>query len=122
MYKLKEKDFTKIESFAYSWIVKNRYKLIGFILFSIFFMSLKSLPYLNLFVGDTSIVFFLVATFIVIFNISLKKVIIFSFILLFFIFTLIIMGEVENAELLGDNMYGFLLLSTILHLLKSKEE
>lgn len=110
--------YTKFEKKVFQWIFTKRYNVLLFSLTFVLFSISPSLPYLNLFVTKSLIVFLIFLSFIVIFSLEIKVIL--SIILLFLILSagLVLVDEFEAAELLGDYSYGFLLAGVVLFMLK----
>lgn len=109
---------SEIEKKIISLITTNRYRILAFILAFGMLNLLPALPYLNLFISRSLIIFLIFLFFVVIFNLDTKIIlfILFSFLLLSL--GLYLIGDAEAAELLGNYIYGFLFAGTILYIMQ----
>ena len=96
-----------------NWVIQNKYRIVGFIVLSILIVSLSFLPYLNLVLTDKLVIFIEFALFFVIFKISWKLLVYFCVVLFFIAFVLGITGFTTISMILGDYIYGFLIVIAI---------
>lgn len=95
------------------WIVANRRRFLVFITIVGLIFLFPSIPYINLFVSKELLLFFLSASFIIIFRIGLTQIIYLSVILFVLSYFALELGAVESAELLTNFVYGFILISVV---------
>ena len=96
-----------------NWVIQNKYRLVGFIVFSILIVIAFFLPYLNLVFTSKLIIFLIATLFFVIFRIDWKIILYISIMLFIFAFILTITGFTSVSMILGDYIYGFLVIIAI---------
>lgn len=101
-----------------NWIIRNKYRIVGFIVFGILVIASSFLPYLNLVFTSKLVIFLILALLFVIFQINWKIMLWVCIIFLFLAFTLTITGFVSTSMILGDYIYGFLVLVAILNFIR----
>lgn len=96
-----------------NWVIQNKYRLVGFIVFSILIVIAFFLPYLNLVFTSKLVTFLILALFFVIFRVDWKIILYISIILFVFAFILTVTGFTSASMILGDYIYGFLVIIAI---------
>ncbi|MBI4058787.1 hypothetical protein HY404_00950 [Candidatus Microgenomates bacterium] len=115
---MKKYKLVKLEQYFFKKIITNRHQVIGFVFLLGLFYLLPTLPYFNLYIKKELILFMIMASFMIIFKLSIKIILLAIFLLLFISLLLIFLGEYESAELLGNYVYGFLVVGLIIYFLK----
>lgn len=103
----------KKESEYWSWFIKNRYKIYLLLFFSILFSGISSLPYVNLFLNRTVVVFTIFYMFLCLFFKNVRKLVILGSIFLFLSFPAILIKENLLSLTLGDFTFGIFFLAVI---------
>lgn len=96
-----------------NWIIFNKYRIVGYIVLSILIVTFSFLPYLNLLFTINLIAFLLLALLFVIFRINWKIIIHICMLLFVVAFFLTITGFTSTSMILGDFIYGFLVIVAI---------
>ena len=94
-------------------IIYYKYRIVGFIVLGILVIASSFLPYLNLIFTGKLVIFLILALFFIIFKISWKIILYICTILLIIALTLIITGFTPVSMILGDYIYGFLIIIAI---------
>ncbi|MEK7472803.1 MAG: hypothetical protein AAB625_02060 [Patescibacteria group bacterium] len=94
-------------------VMKNKYRIVGYIVLSILIVTFSFLPYLNLLFTINLIAFLLLALLFVIFRINWKIIIHICMLLFVVAFFLTITGFTSTSMILGDFIYGFLVIVAI---------
>lgn len=115
----------KIEKDTINWIISKRFKIYIFLLLALIFWYMPSMPYLNIVISSGMSVFFIVLTFLLLFNLSIR--IVYIFVVLLFLTCLVyqLLNQVEKADILGNYIFAVLMYQVINYLLGSygnKEE
>lgn len=110
--------YAKFEMKVFRWLIAKRYNILLFLLTLGLLLVSPSFPYFNLFITRPLVIFLILLSFIVIFNLETKLILFVVF--LFFILSLgfSLVDEFEAAELLGNYIYGFLLACVLLYMIK----
>lgn len=108
-----KEDQYQLEKKITKWIIKRRYHVLLLCLILLVSISLPSLPYINLYVNKDFSIFFISASFIIIFSINYKYIFLLMVLLLILSLFFILLGEPESAEIVGNYIYGFLFIGII---------
>ncbi|PJC28455.1 hypothetical protein CO054_00035 [Candidatus Shapirobacteria bacterium CG_4_9_14_0_2_um_filter_39_11] len=95
------------------WAISNKYKIIFLVLVSFFIHFASLLPYVNLVLTKKLVIFLVSVSFFVIFKIDWRKILYIIFLLFFIVFIFTLLKEGEKASIIGDYIYGFLVLTSI---------
>ena len=95
------------------WAISNKHKIIFLVLVSFFIYFASFLPYVNLVLTKKLVIFLVSVSFFVIFKIGWRKILYIIFLLFFIVFIFTILKEGEKASIIGDYIYGFLVVALI---------
>lgn len=102
-----------LEKVFFDWLVQKKYTIFTLVIFSILLLIFSYLPYINLFMNKLVVVFLLLTATLIIFKVSVKKIVIFILILFLFSLPFVLSRRYEVAETLTNFAYGFLFLAVI---------
>lgn len=100
------------------WIINYKYRIVGFIVFGILIVASSFLPYLNLFFTSKLVLFLLLVLFFVIFKIGWKIILYLCIFLFVCALALTITGFTSSSMILGDYIYGFLIVVAVLYFIQ----
>jgi len=95
------------------WLRKNRRKVFLFVFLSVIWSISSRLPYLNLVFRTDLVIFLISVSLFIIFQINWKAILYFCFGLFFVSYLLDVVQLLQLSELIGDYIYGFLVLVII---------
>ena len=104
---------SKLEKAFIKFSSKNRFKIYLYFFIVTFLSILRALPYVNLIFDKNFLNFLIIAIFLLIFNISLKHTVYMCIILFLLSAPLLIFGDISSADLLGNYIYGFLVIVVV---------
>jgi len=108
------KDFSKnILLYFLKRVAKYRHELFLFVVFSSFFIILSFFPYFNLIMGNDLLLFLILLSYLIFFEINYKKCVVLGLSLLVVALPFILIGEYETAEGLANFTYGIFILCLI---------
>lgn len=93
------------------WMSANKLKIVYFVLFSSFIVSISFLPYINLYLTKKFVLFLIASSFLLIFIMGWKKIMYMIFFLFFVVFILTLLKKSESVSIIGEFIYGFLVLA-----------
>ena len=96
-----------------NWIIYNKYRIVGFIVLTILVIAFSFLPYLNLIFTSKLVIFLIFALFFIIFKINWRIILYLCIILFGVALILTVSGFTPASMILGDYIYGFLVIITI---------
>ena len=96
-----------------NWVLKNRHKVFLFLFIAGVLAILPSLPYVNLIFPRPLQIFLTLFLLLLIFNISQRNIIFLAVILLLFAIPVLLLGEIDSADLIGDFVYGIVFLCVL---------
>jgi len=102
----------KTEDILVSWVIAKRHQIFLFLIISVLLTALSSAPYFNLLLTKELLIFLLFILGLIIF-VSMRKLIFIAIALLILALPLILIKEYESAEVLGNFVYGVLLIGII---------
>lgn len=106
--------FLKVgERWFSKWILKNRRKVFLYLFVAGFLAILPSLPYVNLIFPRPLQVFLTLFLALLIFNVSQRKIIFLAVLLLLLAIPVLLLGEIDSADLLGNFVYGIVFLCVL---------
>lgn len=103
----------KLEIMFFEWLVLKKYAVFTLVIFSTLLLIFSYLPYINLFIDKFLIVFLLFTAALIIFKVSVKKIVIFILVLFLFSLPLVLLRRYEAAETLINFAYGVLFVVVI---------
>lgn len=112
----------KFEKQLYLWIKDRRYKIVTFLVLMSLIIVLSMAPYLNLFIESELVIYFILVLAILVFNISLNKIILVSLLLFFISMVFFLLRDLDTAELIVNYIYGIFLVGIILKILDYKND
>lgn len=110
------------EDIVYCWLKINIKKIVRFIVLSIVAVFLTRLPYLNLFISKWIVFYFLTVLILLIFKVSIKKVVLLCIVLVLFALVFQWTGEYKIAEAVGNYLFGLFFVVLIKSFLEKKYE
>lgn len=110
-----------LERKFYEWLINNRLAIILYFITLLVIMLTFLIPYLNLYINNKLIIFLVIASAMVIFQVSIEKVALLSIILFIICLPLVIIRDYDRAELIINFVYGFLFITCISYFLKHKD-
>lgn len=111
----------KFEKKLYLWIKDRRYKIVTFLVLMSFIIFLSMAPYINLFIESELVIYFIMLLAILVFNISLNKIILVSLFLFFVSMVFFLLRDLDTAELIVNYIYGIFLVGIILKIMGNKD-
>lgn len=118
--KLSKKYISKQERTLLLWLARKRYQIFLAIALCLLAFLLPSLPYINLFVNKSLIIFLVIISLITVFNVRYMITLALIVCLLTVAFILIVLGDPETAEVIGNYTYGFLMVSVLSYVITTK--
>lgn len=103
----------ELEKMFFGWLVQKKYAVFTLIIFSVLLLIFSYLPYINLFMGKVLVVFLSFTAALIIFKVSVKKIVIFILVLFLFSLPLVLLRRYEAAETLINFAYGVLFVAVI---------
>lgn len=111
----------KFEKKLYLWIKDRRYKIVTFLVLISLIIFLSMAPYINLFIESELVIYFIMLLAILVFNISLNKIILVSLFLFFVSMVFFLLRDLDTAELIVNYIYGIFLVGIILKIMGNKD-
>lgn len=105
----------KIKRFVY----KKKYPIILFVVLVLLIILTTFIPYLNLFINIKLIFFLIVSSGLIVFKVSVEKIMVLGVILFVIMIPLVLFKEFSRAEYLADLEYGFIFVSLISYFIRS---
>ncbi|MCX6706399.1 MAG: hypothetical protein NTV24_04875 [Candidatus Woesebacteria bacterium] len=96
-----------------NWVIRDKYKIVGFLFLTVLVVGLSFLPYLNLLFTKKLVVFVIFALLFAVFRLGWRVSLYFSIILFVLAFAFTLVGLIPLSQVLGDYIYGFLVLIAI---------
>lgn len=96
----------RVERDSVNWIIKNRHRIYFYVAMSFLLIAFSYLPFLNLFLGRSVVIFLLFFLAISVFSMPPSFLASISIILLVVAIPLLLAREYETAELLGSYVYA----------------
>lgn len=124
MFNQKEKlyfSFLDFEKRLTDWLIAQRHIIFLIILVALMFWFLSVLPYFNLLINYSSIIFVVIILSVILFKITTKKLVVFSLVLFLPALVAILLENYKVAELIDEFIYVLLFLGVILNLLKLED-
>ena len=110
----KNKNFLlKIEDILIGWIIARRHQIFRYVIVTILLIVSTSIPYINIVFSRTLVIFLLFFLGLIIFEISARRIIVLGLLLFVPSLFLLLLGELEKAELLVNYIYGIFILGTL---------
>lgn len=111
-----------IESRIINWIINKRFRIYVFLISSLIFWLMPSAPYLNIVVNTGMSTFFIILTFLLLFDLSIKLVYIFVSFLFLTCLLYQLLNQVEKADVLGNYIFAILVFEVVIYLLRSYDD
>lgn len=92
------------------WANRDKLKIIKFVILSSVVLIISYLPYFNLVFTKALVIFLVVVLFIFLFRLKWKMTLYLSLSLLLISYVLTILGLISTAEIIGNYVYGLLVL------------
>lgn len=118
---MKNYNIFEYEGRLFDWLVCERHKLVVFLLSGIVVVILSYLPYFNILLSLTIILFIDVIVAVIIFNISVRYILVAAILSLTLALEFLLFQKYVIAELLGNYAYGLLFIASILFIKETKE-
>lgn len=112
----------KFEKKLYLWIKDRRYKIVTFLVLMSATIFLSMAPYINLFVETELVVYFIMVLAIIVFNISLNRIILVSLLLFFISMVFFLLRDLDTAELIVNYIYGIFLVGIVLKIMGNSDD
>jgi len=111
----------KFEKQLYLWIKDRRYKIVTFLVLMSAIIILSMAPYINLFIESELVAYFIMILAIIVFGISLSRIIWISLFLFLVSMIFYLLRDLDTSELIVNYIYGIFLVGITLKILESKE-
>lgn len=95
------------------WLDDNKFRLFAFAFLALVLVLASYLPYLNLIFTKNLTLFLILATLFFVFRLNWKFIICFCFGLFLLSYLFVSLGFLQNAELIGNYIYGFLVIAIV---------
>lgn len=102
----------KIENILVNWIITKRHQIFLFLIIGVLLTVLSSAPYINLVLTKGFLIFLFFMLGLIIF-VSMRSLIFVAIALLILALPFILVREYESAEVIGNLVYGVLLVGII---------
>ena len=112
--------YLEFEKKLYTWLVSERHKIIVLVLVILFMWMLTFIPYLNLLINMSFIIVIATMLSLILFKVNSNRIILLAILLFLPSLIAVLLREYNMAEVIGNYIYGFLLLGSILSILKPK--
>lgn len=96
-----------------TWFNINKFRIFTFMLLSLIWITAANLPYLNFVFRKNLVIFLIFINLIFIFKLTWKLILYFCFGLFLISYLLTSFGSLHQAELVGNYIYGFLVIVSI---------
>lgn len=96
-----------------NWVIRDKFKIVGFSVLTVLVVGLSFLPYLNLLFTKELVIFVIFALLFAVFRLGWRIILYFSIVLFVLAFVFTLVGLIPLSQILGDYIYGFLVLVAI---------
>lgn len=116
------KKLLELEDKIKSWISQHRFRIYLFFILGPIILILPSVPYLNLFIEYELSIYIVFIFGLLVLDLSFRQIFILISLLLLVALFFFILDEPEDAEKLGNYIYGILLIWIVREILKIRSE
>ncbi len=105
--------FLELEKNILDWSYRDRIKIFRFLAITVSLKLISSIPYLNLVVSPAFVLYIVSILAMIIFDVNLKSLIVFCFLLFLFALGFTLIGAIESGEAVGNFIYFVFIYITV---------